>query len=308
MVNPNRWTRTVAIISGLALAVVLGACNPYNKFYTPTPNLSLMVTPSDFAKPVEPVLIAGIARDRDDARLYEAGYVMIGTASFNAQLSSLRNESALALAWELEADRVVVYETYTGTVAGVVPLTVPNTQTSYFSGRVSGYGGGSTRFSGSATTYGTSTTYIPYSHRYYDHYATYWRKLRHGRKLKPPGLGIYVRQLSPQQRRDSGGGIEVVLIPRGSAAFKSDLLGGDIIRSIGTDEIVDARSMFSVIPKYYGRKTTFTVIRSGREIDLTIDIPSLEKPTIPGKAKGYTERPKPERREQKWDNETMDGG
>jgi hypothetical protein len=113
--------------------------------------------------------------------MLEAGYLLIGVSSFNAG-EDVSENGALEQAKRIHADTVIIYRHYTNTLSGMMPLTVPNTQTgtAYHSGTIYDSGGGSAYYSGSSqiTTYGTSTTYVPYNVARYDYFATYWVRLK----------------------------------------------------------------------------------------------------------------------------------
>jgi hypothetical protein len=122
--------------------------------------------------------MVGTSRQEDYNNMRDDGYSLLGYSGFNTTRAS--NRQALDQAAKVGADVVIVYKTYTDSLSGSIPMTLPDTQTSstYISG--SGYSsrGSPVSFSGTAftTQYGTKTTYIPYRERYYDYYASYWTK------------------------------------------------------------------------------------------------------------------------------------
>jgi hypothetical protein len=252
-------------IAIFVVALVLNACgNPYAEYYKP----NTKIDEGAYFKSGEPKLIIGSNRNRDFHKMTEDGFRLIGWSTFNSKVVS--NKSALAQAKRVGADRVVVYKKYTNSESGVTPLTLPDTQTTYHSGTVTGIGGMAT-YGGTSTTYGTRTTYIPYSIDRYDQTATYWRR------LKPGGLGVGLMELSDEDRKKIGSnkGAVISIVRRDSAAYRADLIPGDILRAIGGDIVTSRRSAFQALAKNYGKTAEFIFWRSGKHYKQNIFIPDL---------------------------------
>ena len=160
---------------------------------------------------------------------------------------------------------VISYSDYTGTRSGVVPLTLPDTQTSTtnMSGNVYGSGGyASMTGTATTTTTGSKTTYIPYSTDRYDFIATYWVK------LKSQAFGAYFENLSQDQRREIGSnkGALLTIIVNGSAAFNADFFPGDIIRKVNNAEVIDIESFSQLIRHHKGQSVTIELVRDKETI------------------------------------------
>lgn len=241
--------------------VFCGCANPYSKFYTDyTMGADILENPDVIIPTDQPKLIQGSNIENDSKEMLENGYLLLGVSNFNA--GNVNQNSALKHAKKIHADTVIVYSGYTNTVSGSMPLTVPNTQTSYHSGSIYGSGGGFANYSGSSTTYGTQTTYIPYSVRRYNYYASFWVK------AKPPSLGIRFDNLTDELRREieSNKGVYIILVVKGSPAFDNDLLTGDIIRKINNIEVVDAIHCKNILDENRGQQIELEIFRNSKTI------------------------------------------
>jgi len=195
--------------------------------------------------------------------MLEDGHGLVGISSFNGT-DNVNVNTALKQATRVHASVVLVYSKYTNTVSGTMPWTAPDTQrsTTTLSGNVIGPGGMAT-YSGNAssTTHGTRTTYIPYSDNRYDYFASYWIK------LKPPVLGVHVRELTAElkQKIGSNKGVVVIAVMKRSPAFSADILRGDVLRKIGDTEILDQKTFGEATKQYAGKKVAVRFIRDGKE-------------------------------------------
>lgn len=255
----------------LLLPIFLVSCvNNYEKFYTSTGvNIShprVLVTNEE----PEILRIDQASVEASMNQLSENGYMQIGYSSFNS--AEANDNNLIAFAKKIKATKVLLYKNYTNTMSGSMPLTLPNTQTSYHSGNVNAYGYGGSSFgsySGTSTTYGTQTTYIPYNTRRYDHGAAYFVK------RKPGGLGVGFRDLTVEERQslDSNFGAAITIVVKGSSAFKNNMMAGDLVTKIDGQEVQDGNHFAEIIKTKYGKNTVhFTLYRSGKMKDLTMDI------------------------------------
>ena len=155
-----------------ALALCLGGCaSGYSQFYTGATSQRIAEVRAE-PPAAAPVVVKTSSPPGDVIQSYaQQGYGLIGSASF----TSGRGESesgALQQAIKVGADLVVISNPeYVGTVQGVMPLTLPTSQTAFSTGTATATGPGGTVTaygSGTTTTYGSSTTYIPYSVARYD--------------------------------------------------------------------------------------------------------------------------------------------
>jgi hypothetical protein len=260
-------TRTILLLIILALT---GCANPFVKFYQDrTGGIDLTKVPTVILPTGEPKLFQGSNPDTDHQRILEDGFNLIGFSSFNG--GNVNINDALTQAKAVYAEMVVIYSKHTGTNSGVLPLTLPNSQTSTTTLSGSSFGtGGYGSFYGTAntTTYGSQTTYIPYSVDRYDYFATYWIK------IKPPVFGIHPRDLPPEIKQQIGSnkGVLVYAVIKNSPAFRADILKGDILRKIGDLELYDPKSFQEAVGKYAGQKVIVQILRDGKEIQKEIQL------------------------------------
>lgn len=250
------------VLIGLLLS---GCVNAYSKFYQDrTGGMDLTTSPRVIISTDKPRLFRGNNLDDDYIRLLEDGFGLVGISSFNGA-GNVNADDAIIQAERIHAAVVLVYSKYINTTSGVLPLTSPDIQTSTttMSGNVMGPGGMAT-YSGNAysTYYGTRTTYIPYSVNRYDYFASYWIK------MKPPILGVNVRDLTSEmtQKIGSNKGVFVIAVIKGSPAFHGDILKGDILKRIGDKEFIDAKSFGDIVSIYAGKKVEIILLRDGKEI------------------------------------------
>ncbi len=249
------------------LLFVVSGCNPYAQFYHDlSGGVNVLENPNFIIPTNKPKLVQGSDTEKDTLRMMEEGYVLLGVSSFNA--GNVNQRGAANHAAKVHADTVIVYNSYTGTVSGSMPLTMPNTQSSYHSGSIYGSGGGFATYSGTSTTYGTQTTYIPYNVNRYDYYATFWIK------KKQMTLGIYFDNLTDELRRkiESNKGVYISVVVKKSPAFENDLLAGDIIRKINNIEITDREHFPSILKENKGQEIDIEIFRNDKTIVKTIQL------------------------------------
>lgn len=228
----------ILLILPTFFVTLLGCANPYKKFFTETQRYEeippeRLISPS----PSEPSVVnAHGTPDQVWQEMAENGYSMLGYSSFSAGETS--DGQALSHGKALKADKIVLHKQYLSTETGVIPVTVPTTQTSQtnFNGNAFNSGYGNTTFSGTAwTTHQVNqTSFIPYSNTRYQYFASYWVKTR-------SRLGLGFADLSPIKKSEfsTNRGVEVTAVVKGSPAFAADMLLGDVIRSINGQEIND---------------------------------------------------------------------
>jgi hypothetical protein len=254
--------------------LLVGCANPFVKFYQDrTGGVDLAKSPAVILATGEPKMFSGADKETDYLRMLENGYNLVGFSSFNG--ANVNFNDALTQAKAIHAETVLIYWKHTETRSGVMPLTLPDTQTSTttFSGTAFGSGGYG-NYSGTAntTTYGTRTTYIPYSVDRYDYFASYWIT------MKPPIFGVHTRDLTPEIRQKLGSnkGVYVFAVMRNSPAWSADVLKDDIITKISNVEILDKSSFSKAVGENRGKKATVEILRNGQRVvkEITFDNPS----------------------------------
>lgn len=252
------------------LLVISGCTNPYSQFYTESfmGGKNILDDPTFIIPTDNPKLIAGTNIESDSKRMLGDNYRLLGQSSFNS--ATVRQDLAIQHAKKIHADTVITYSAYTNTVSGSMPMTVPNTQTSYHSGSIYGSGAGSANYFGSSTTYGSTTTYMPYHIRRYDYYASFWVK------ANPPRLGICFGDLSDELRKKVGSnkGIYILAVVKGSPAFNSDLLTGDVIRRVNGIEVIDKNFFWNWLNETHPSIIEFEIFRNGENISKKVQLRS----------------------------------
>jgi hypothetical protein len=252
----------------LSLAFVGGCANPYSQFYVDLTGSQNVLGNQDIIMPTdEPTLIQGYNIETDGRRMLEDGYSLLGFSSFNG--GEINQNTALEHAKKIHAEKVIVYSAYTNTISGMMPMTLPDTQTSYHSGSIYGSGGGFANYSGTSTTYGSRTTYMPYSISRYDYYASFW-----GRHKPSGGLGIYFDDLTDELRKDIGSnkGIRIVVVVKGSTAFNNDILVDDIIYKFNDIDVIDKVHFLNIIKENREQQIKLEIFRGGKSITKLIQL------------------------------------
>lgn len=251
------------------LLLLLAACaNPFVQFYRP----SVYYDSSRRADipPERPEVIVGSNPQQDYKNYMEAGYVLIGTSSFNGASGKYGVDDVVDEGHKVGADLIIVYSHYTNTISGVMPWTMPQTETSMTNMNGSIYGSqGMTTINGTATTttYGSQTTYIPYSFNRSNYLAIYLAKIK-------PRLGTYFKNLDDQERQTIGSnsGVVVTIVVNQSPAFNANILPGDIILKLNGQPVGDSATFSSALERFGGEQVIFTIWRKGEFVQKTVTL------------------------------------
>jgi len=260
------WKTTMRISLILSLILIaLSGCvaNPYKTYYTDLIgyDVSKLSTVEQYSG--DPKVFSGSSdADNDVFSMRENGYFLIGHSIFN--VGSVSKNDVVKQGKEIYAETIIVYSEYTGTQTGMVPLTLPTTQTynTNFSGSSYALGVGTIQHTGTArtTTSGMSTTYIPYSVNRSDYLALYFVK------LKPTVIGIHENTIPTEVRKEIGTnkGVYVEIVILGSPAFNSDIIIGDVIFKIGDLDTFDIKSYTKAIREYRGKTVEVSLYRKDK--------------------------------------------
>lgn len=165
---------------------------------------------------------------------------------------------------------MLVSSKFSHAVSGAIPLTLPNTTTSYSSGTATAYGSGGsvTAYgSGTTTTYGTQTTYIPYTVNRSDFNAIYFARIK-------PRIGFLAEPLDDEAKRrlQSNSGVRVVVVTEGSPAFDANILPGDILISFGGETVRSVDHYQELLKTLSGEAVDLVLNRDDRLIKLTLQV------------------------------------
>lgn len=192
-------------------------------------------------------------------------YVTLGASSFNGQLES--DGKVIKQAKNVGATVVVAGAQYTNTENRTGYLSLPDTQTTYYNGSVSTYGGYGT-YSGSSTTYGTRT--IPYSvsQRRYDQAAYFLAKSR-----SRPKIGVFAKDLTMDQRSYAGTnfGVYVFVVVEMSPAYKANVLPGDVVVGVDGVGIKNEVEFHEYVKNMTQSPSYFDVIRDRESVRLLVE-------------------------------------
>jgi PDZ domain len=264
---------------GATLALLAGCATGFEKYYHPGPPERLaLAAPTLVPSPPKPAVYMHSADVQADAkRLAEDGYIYIGESSFYGPANKSNEGQAVDQGKKVGASLVLFKSQYKDTRSGVVPYTVANpnvVSTVSTSGTVYGSNGNSANYSGTGTVTspgGYSTYAIPYSVDRNTFYASYWAK-RDPNKIH---LGLNYAPLddATRHRLERNTGVRVVIVVRGTPAFKANFLEGDLLIKLNGKDIVDVPSLSAEINRMAGQQVTFDLLRGDqpRSIALTLN-------------------------------------
>ncbi len=249
------------LLTALVACVVLTACaSGYQRFYKPEVDARTLPDVQLLGEGERPKIFSSNDLQRDVKIAMSKGYRSIGVSSFNGQIES--EQAVVNQAKAVGAVLVLVNSTFTESRTISTPLFLPNNQTTYSSGSVSGpYG--SANYSGTSTTYGTRVVPITQQQRY-DQAAVFFVKST--RKMK---FGLFTVDLPPELRskyeRNTGALIEIVA--EESPAFAANILPGDILVELNGTSVLSAKHaselMRSAAPQ--DGRCILKIIRNGTE-------------------------------------------
>lgn len=265
------------ILAALSLTVgcvsIGGSEDNYAEFYTPASG----ITPSDIAAmrsappSGSPQVVHVASWDSSVADIYaRQGYVLIGYSGF----TSGRSESdvdAINQGIAVGADLVVILSPeYQGTVTAGVPITTPNTTTSYSSGNATAYGAGGpvTAYgSSTTTTYGSSTSVLPITVQRSAYGAGYFVK-KHYR------FGAWYRDLTDSERQalQTNRGAYITTVVDNTPAYNADILPGDVIVAINGQAPSGEAGLTDLINADRGQTVEVTIVRAGQILSKRVSI------------------------------------
>ncbi|TAH11238.1 MAG: PDZ domain-containing protein [Curvibacter sp.] len=257
--------RTVIVLSTF---VLMSCANPYAQYYQGDLDARLVPNYDPIGASIQ--IYGTDDFDKDTRALFRKGYIAIGQSSFNAGSNSVNEAQLREQATKIGAHIVLIATKYSHSVAGAMPLSVPQTATTFSSGTATAYGSGGVANAygrSTTTTYGSQTVLVPYSVTRSDFGARYFYKAR-------SRLGVHPESLSDQDRKriQSNAGIVVLDVVENTTAYSADVLPGDIILSIGGELIQSVESYYGLLDKFQGNKPLFKINRDGTMIEKAIEI------------------------------------
>jgi hypothetical protein len=264
-------THSLYFFIPLTLALLIGCVNPYRTNFNETLDrqpkwIAARLAPS----PEKPRLITSDNIRNDNWDLFERGYIMIGYSKFDGPGTDTYN--ALAQARRIGADVVLLQTKFTKSLTETVAVTQwgpsETTDARQTTNVIGARGNVRTIKTESEVTTSQSpaTVYVPQQVDYYEHAATYWRKMSH------PIFGAAVQDLNDAQRRqlETNQGLNVRAVVIDSPAFKADLLKGDILLTMNGQPVPSAQNFYEAIAAQAGKKVDFTVLRGDKRMQRAI--------------------------------------
>lgn len=238
--------------------MLAGCMNPYRANFNSTfERTPIWMENRVGPKTAKPRLVTSNDLASDNWRFYEQGYIMIGFSKFDG--AALDPKLAVEQARAVGADMVAVQNKYSKTLTETVTVTQwPSTETTDIQEDTSLPGGRRiSRRTEVRTSRTPETVYVPKQVDYFEHSATFWRK------LEKPVFGAFVQDLPDDQKRklQSNQGVVVRAIMTGSPAFEADLLKGDFITAIDGKGVAGAQKFYQQLSANAGRRVELTVLR-----------------------------------------------
>lgn len=247
--------------------LIMGCANPYRANFNSTKEQYPAWLEARFSpKTGQPQLILSDDVQAGNWRLLEKGYLMIGFSKFDGPQIDV--DLAVKEGRRVGADVVLVQRKFTKSLTETVTVTQwPPSETTEIREDTDVSGGKGTRQINRrveiTTSKGPETVFVPKQVDYYEHAATFWRK------IERPIFGAVVRDLSDDQKQklQTNRGLVVRNIIADSPAFEADLLKGDILLKIDGEPVPTARRFYEDIITLAGKQVTLTILRSDKKID-----------------------------------------
>ena len=103
------------------------------------------------------------------------------------------------------------------------------------------------------------------------------------KRIGKPACGIIARQLTPEEQKSSGTvqGLAVDVVVRDSPAADAGVVTDDVIKQIGEYQILSYETFHLALTKLQGTRTTLSLIRQGKPIELSIVLGANRITTAP---------------------------
>lgn len=258
-----------------ALALLAGCVSGYEQFYRPNTAITSETLATHRVAPAPAVPLAdhvGSYSPQMVATYESNGYFPIGYSDFTSGMRQF-GDGALSQGKKVGADLVVEIDPrYAGQVSTVLPISTPTTSTSYTTGTATAYGpyGSTTAYGNSTTTtYGTQTNFVPVTIQRVEYGAIYFVKIK-------TGWGVLATMLSDEQRQQlqSNHGLNINVVVRGSAAFESDILPGDILLTMAGEPVSMPDELHNIESRHLGQTVSVSLYRGGQVISKQTTLPS----------------------------------
>ena len=230
--------------------LILGcsSTNPYADMYVKTSEPDMVSNDKLPLADSDITVINSKDTKEDMVDVYENGYEMIGYSSFNT--GDLSEKYVRTQALDVGATLVIYSKKFVSQDSELEPV--------FLNGFC--YGG---YYSVNCT--GADWQYVLKSR--YDYLATFWIK------TKLSGLGILVRDISQEKRKELGinYGVEIQAIRKDSEA-RDELALGDVIIKIGENDIKNKEDYKKITDENKGKKIKIEILRKNKTISKEISV------------------------------------
>jgi hypothetical protein len=254
----------------LSSILLLAGCNPYSQYYHGETDVAQSASYIPSNKPIQIIQTSDIALQ--NKQLMTKGYSLLGYSFFTGPSGAFNENQIRSQAKKIGAQIVAFSSNYSHTISGAMPISIPQSNTTFSSGSASVYGLGNpiTAYgSGTTTSYGTSTAFMPYSVSRYNIIACFFAATK-------SRVGIFQSPLSDElkKKNQSNYGILVEAVAEGSPAFMANILPGDVVISFNGTPIRSKEHYGELLTSYSGSTVNLVIFRNGRTISKKI--PFLE--------------------------------
>lgn len=210
----------------------------------------------------------------DNWKLFEKGYIMIGFSKFDGP--NVDTRLALKEGRAAGADIVLVQKKFSKTLTETVTVTqwAPDEVTEVR--EETDIAGGSrgrrqvSRRTEIRTSRDPETVYVPKQVDYYEHSATFWRKVR------SPLFGAFVEDLTDElkQKHETNRGLVVRAVMIDSPAYEADLLKGDVILKMNGEPVPSAQRFYEDLASRAGKKVDLLIARGEKTVKRRLSLNS----------------------------------
>ena len=253
-----------------AFVLVTAGCvgNGYTKYYRGNPDGR---TAENYIAPSGPLEIYSTNdMNRDVEAMERRGCSPIGSSAFNGTANPVSDRHVRESAETVHASAVLVSSHYSHTVAGALPMQLPNNSTAFTTENATVYGPyGTANVYGSSTTniYGPQTVMMPYNIQRNDFSAEYFVK----RKVR---FGVFygVIDAPTRGRFQTNAGVLMKTVVDGSPAARADIFPGDIVLTVDGERVDGNEALNRLLKDRLGRDVLLGIDRNGTHVEKTVAI------------------------------------
>lgn len=277
--HQSRHSRVGRAVCAIGCVIAYSCVNPYGQFYRGDANARLR---RDYDSTYAGCQVYPTANFQQDAmELVRRGFLPIGQSSFNAGINSVSESDVLGQARRVGAHAVLVASTYTHTVSGAIPLSVPQSSTTYSTASATAYGPGgpvSIYGQGVSSSVGNQTVMMPYSVARGDFAAMFFIKahFRLGAIVVPPDDNT-------RRRLGTNSAVVVSAVVQDSPAFLADIFPGDVILQLDAESVHFPDHFSQLLEKREGRSVQLKVERGGVVVSKRVELRALPATSAPPK-------------------------